>query len=257
MCKMPALVLWAPVLPLVLATLPLIFLLNPSGQPTGCAPFLTDSSFHSYCLLLTLHWCWCAFLRVCTGLTKFNGDKIVQITEALISEPGEIRRFIQQAVDHWPHLLAVHFTLYSAEGIYGQQILAFCASSYRQMHERIIERNCIASPPPLVVLRWLWEQHGGSTIRCLLLLNQASICHPRASVAVEEECSQVVDLLQQTWRVISAGGQCRVERYFQVTRGDISGQNVALKTVALSLGLPVVTAITHRPVQRCTLITAQ
>ncbi|MDZ8178041.1 hypothetical protein SM922_00100, partial [Escherichia coli] len=30
----------------------------------------------------------------------------MQITEALISEPGEIRRFVQQAVDHWPNLLA-------------------------------------------------------------------------------------------------------------------------------------------------------
>ncbi|WP_425323100.1 hypothetical protein, partial [Escherichia coli] len=53
------------------------------------------------------------------------------------------------------------------------------------------------------------------------------------------------------------GGQCQVERCFRVARGDTSGQYVALKTVALSLGLPVVTAITHRPVQRCTLITAQ
>ncbi|HFP1804894.1 TPA: hypothetical protein ACHKA8_005068, partial [Escherichia coli] len=25
----------------------------------------------------------------------------MQITEALLSEPGEIRRFVQQAVDHW------------------------------------------------------------------------------------------------------------------------------------------------------------
>ena len=34
----------------------------------------------------------------------------MQITEALISEPGDIRRFVQQAVDHWPHLLAFYFT---------------------------------------------------------------------------------------------------------------------------------------------------
>ncbi|MCG4451630.1 hypothetical protein LMJ76_24635, partial [Escherichia coli] len=40
----------------------------------------------------------------------------MQITEALISEPGDIRRFVQQAVDHWPHLLAFYFTLHSAEG---------------------------------------------------------------------------------------------------------------------------------------------
>ncbi|MCN2152546.1 hypothetical protein MLF67_23575, partial [Escherichia coli] len=40
----------------------------------------------------------------------------MQITEVLISEPGDIRRFIQQAVDHWPRLLAVHFILHSTEG---------------------------------------------------------------------------------------------------------------------------------------------
>ncbi|MFK3810641.1 hypothetical protein ACI1VO_28205, partial [Escherichia coli] len=107
----------------------------------------------------------------------------MQITEALLSEPGEIRRFVQQAVDHWPRLLAVHFTLHSAEGnINGQQIHAFCTSFYRQVHERITERNHTTSPSSPVVLRWLREQHGGATIRCLLLLSQTSICHPRASV---------------------------------------------------------------------------
>ena len=164
----------------------------------------------------------------------------MQITEALLSEPGEIRRFVQQAVDHWPHLLAVHFTLHSTEGINGQQIHAFCTSFYRQVHERIAERNHTVSPSSPVVLRWLREQHRGATIRCLLLLSQTSICHPRTSVTVDEECSQLVELLQQTWRVISAGGQCRVAKCFQVARGDTSEQYVALKTAALSLGLPVI-----------------
>ncbi|MGD7785319.1 hypothetical protein ACQCZM_27080, partial [Escherichia coli] len=63
---------------------------------------------------------------------------------------------------------------------------------------------------------------------------------PRASATVDEECSQRVDLLQQTWKVISAGGQCQVERCFQVARGDTSEQYVALKTVVISLILPVI-----------------
>ena len=157
----------------------------------------------------------------------------MQITEALISEPGDIRRFIQQAVDHWPHLLAFYFTLHSAEGnINGQQIHAFCTSFY----ERITERNHTTSPSSPLVLRWLREQlHGGATIRCLLLLSQASICHLRVSATVDEECSQVVDLLQQAWRGINAGGQCRVERCFRVTRPDTSEQYVALKTAVQSL----------------------
>ncbi len=178
-------------------------------------------------ILLFKYWWYCQF---------------VQITEALISEPGDIRRFVQQAVDHWPHLLAFYFTLHSAEGnINGQQIHAFCTAFYRQVQEHITERNHTASPAPPVVLRWLREQHGGATIRCLLLLSQASICHLRVSATVDEECSQVVDLLQQAWRGINAGGQCRVERCFRVTRPDTSEQYVALKTAVQSL-MPLVIA---------------
>ena len=155
----------------------------------------------------------------------------MQITEALLSEPGEIRRFVQQAVDHRPHLLAIHFTLHSTEGVCGQQIQTFCTSFY----ELITVRNHTASPSSPVVLRWLREQHGGATIRCLLLLSQTSVCHPRASVTVDEACSQVADLLQQTWPVISAGGQCRVKGCFRVVRPDTSEQYVALKTAVQSL----------------------
>ncbi|EFK3815948.1 hypothetical protein A8431_002769 [Escherichia coli] len=151
----------------------------------------------------------------------------MQITEALLSEPRDIRRFIQQAVDHWPRLLAFQFTLHAAEGnINGQQIQAFCTSFY----ERITERNHMTSPSSPVVLRWLREQRGGATIRCLLLLSQTSICHTRTSGTVDEECSQVVDLLQQTWQVISPGGQCRVEKFLRIARPDTSEQYVALKT---------------------------
>ncbi len=239
MCKLPALVLWSFPLPLVLATC-----------HTVC-----HSSFFAVTGIVPVSACFPAYRH---RFSNIQGDQIVQITETVLSEPVEIRRFVQQAVDHWPNLLAFHFTLHSAEGnINGQQIHAFCTSFYRQVHERITERNHTASPAPPVVLRWLREQHGGATMRCLLLLSQTSICHPRVSATVDEECSQRVDLLQQTWRVISADGQCRVERCFQAARGDTSGQYIALKTVALSLGLPVVTGITHRPVQRCTLITAQ
>lgn len=164
----------------------------------------------------------------------------MQITEALLAEPGDIRRFIQQAVDYLPRLLAVHFTLHSTEGINGQQIHAFCTSFYRQVHERITERNHMVSPSSPVVLRWLREDSEKETMRCLLLFSQGLICHSRASVTVDEECSQVVDLLQQTWRVISAGGQCRLERCFQVARDDTSDQYVALKTAAILLILPVI-----------------
>ena len=92
MCKMPALVLRKSALSPVLATLPLIFLLTPSGQPTVCHHFLTDSSFPSsrqslvfvsYCAGVDVR-----FPCVCTG-NKIHRGKIVQITEALLSAPGK------------------------------------------------------------------------------------------------------------------------------------------------------------------------
>lgn len=85
-------------------------------------------------------------------------------------------------------------------------------------------------------------------MRCLLLLSQTSICHPRASVTVDEQCSQVVDLLQQTWRGMDTGGQCRVERCFRVTRPDTSEQYVALKTMAMCFALPVMSTTIRRGV---------
>ncbi|EGB79974.1 hypothetical protein HMPREF9533_05256 [Escherichia coli MS 60-1] len=51
----------------------------------------------------------------------------------------------------------------------------------------------------------------------------------------------MVDLLQQAWRGINAGGQCRVERCFRVTWPDTSEQYVALKTAVQSL-IPLVIA---------------
>ncbi|EHV2981864.1 hypothetical protein AWD97_003860, partial [Escherichia coli] len=116
-------------------------------------------------------------------------------------------------------------------------------SFHRRVHERITERNHTVSPSAPVVLRWLREQHEGAPIRCLLLLSQTSVCHPRASVTVDEACSQVADLLQQTWPVISAGGQCRVEGCFRVARPGSSGQYVALKTAVQSFMSQVIATI--------------
>ncbi|HBA7227659.1 TPA: hypothetical protein J1300_003076 [Escherichia coli] len=161
----------------------------------------------------------------------------------MTSRVGNIQSFVQQAVDHWPRLLAIHFTLYSTEGVCGQQIQIFCSSFHRRVHERITERNHTVSPSAPVVLRWLQEQYEGAPIRYLLLLSQTSICHPRVGVMADEECAQLVDLLQQTWSVISAGGQCRVERYFWVVRPGTLDQFVALKTTVQSLMLPVMATI--------------
>ncbi|EFB8823417.1 hypothetical protein E4J67_21480 [Escherichia coli] len=76
-----------------------------------------------------------------------------------------------------------------------------------------------------------------------MLLSQDLFCHARASVTIDEECSQLINLLQQTWLVISTGGQCRMEGCFQVVRSGTLDQFVALKTTVQSLMLPVMATI--------------
>ncbi|MBM3006458.1 inovirus Gp2 family protein, partial [Escherichia coli] len=99
----------------------------------------------------------------------------MQITETVLSEPVEIRRFIQQAVDHWPRLLAVHFTLHSTEGNRDEgQIHAFYRAFYRQLNQR----SHAGYPLLPVVLRWLRETTESTGIRCLLLISQDLICPP-------------------------------------------------------------------------------
>ncbi|MGD2350045.1 hypothetical protein ACP8WD_24920, partial [Escherichia coli] len=88
-----------------------------------------------------------------------------------------------------------------------------------------------------------YKQHGAATVRCLLLLSQDLFCHARASVTIDEECSQLINFLQQTWLVISAGGQCRVKGCFQVVRSGMLDQFVALKTTVQSLMLPAMATI--------------
>ena len=109
--------------------------------------------FVSYCAGVDV--CFPVCLHRLNKMQRFEKEHFVQITEALLAEPGDIRRFIQQAVDHWPRLLAFHFTLHSAEGINGQQIHAFCTSFY----ERITERNHMASPSSPVVAGTTWRSN--------------------------------------------------------------------------------------------------
>ncbi|MFR0387074.1 hypothetical protein ACKEMP_26510 [Escherichia coli] len=168
----------------------------------------------------------------------------MQITETVLSEPVEIRRFIQQAVDHWPRLLAVHFTLHSAEGnINGQQIHAFCTSFYRQVHERITERNHTASPALPVVLRWLRETTESTGIRCLLLISQDLICPPGSGLTAD---SLLVALLQQAGTTLTPEGQCTVVCCYRVVRAatpEGAESLRAFRNACLSLSWPVMAGI--------------
>ncbi|WP_433841126.1 hypothetical protein [Escherichia marmotae] len=254
MCKMPALVLWESALSLVLATFPFIFLLIPSCQPAGGYPFLTYSSFHSYhqsLVFVSYRAGVDAYFPVCLHrLNKIQQSLkesySVQITEALLSEPGDIRRFIQQAVDHWPRLLVIHFTVRLSDGVDEYLIPAF----YREFHQRlnalVIHRSQTGGLSSPVVLRGLWETHSSVTRRGLLLLSQDLMYPPGTRIRADDADSHLVALLQQTWAALSPEGHCTVEGGYRLARAATSGESepfTALKSTLRSLTRPVVAGL--------------
>ncbi len=158
----------------------------------------------------------------------------------------EIRRFIQQAVDHWPRLLAVHFTLHSTEGNRDEgQIHAFYRAFYRQLNQR----SHAGYPLLPVVLRWLRETTESTGIRCLLLISQDLICPPGSGLTAD---SLLVALLQQAGTTLTPEGQCTVVCCYRVVRGATpvgAGSLRAFSTACLSLSWPVMAGIIRSAVR--------
>ena len=170
----------------------------------------------------------------------------MQITEALLSEPGDIRRFIQQAVDHWPRLLAINFTVRLSDGVDEYKIPAF----YRELHQRlnalIIHRSLAEGLSSPVVLRGLWETHSSITRRGLLLLSQDLMYPPGSRITADDADSHLVTLLQQTWAALCPEGHCTVEGCYRLERAATSGECepfTALKSTLRSLTRPVVAGL--------------
>ncbi len=168
-------------------------------------------------------------------------------TEIPLPEPGALLRFVQQAVDHWPRLLAIQFTHHSGKGnIHKQQINAFLETVYHGVQDHVIQRCHETQPSPQVLLRWLWKKQGGTAVRCLLMMDQSLFCHARDEHCSGEGYTQLAGLLQGVWGAVFGEGQCETDFCFQVERtvtpaGDCRYKE--LKMAALSFILPVVAGI--------------
>ena len=220
LCKMPALLLWKSALSLVLAILPADILRSANRLLLFPDRFVIP--FFLFIMGITL-------VLACLPACLHRFSKIRKVQSRGKSGVLFSRRWITGQIC-W------HFTsrsIQQKETSTGNRFM-HSALPFTNRYTNVLHTTSPSSP---LVLHWLLEQHGGAVIRCVLLLSQTSICHPRASVTVDEECSKLVDLLQQIWPVISTGGQCQVERCFQVARGDTSKQYVALKTDALSFAV--------------------
>ncbi len=131
--------------------------------------------------------------------SNIQGDQIVQITEPYFQsrwKSGVLfsRRWITGASAGRP----LH-TPFGRRKHQRTKIHAFCTSFYRQVHERITERIT----RPVQHHRWYYAGCGNNmeSNNAMPVAAQPDEHLPSTGRAtVDEECSQRVDLLQQTWR---------------------------------------------------------
>ncbi len=198
------------------------------------------------------------FPCVCTGeqnSTGFEKEHFVQITEALIQSRETSGVLFSR---RWTTGRISGILLHTPFGRRKYQRAtdsAFCTSFYRQVHERITERN----HTPVHPRRWYYAGCGNNMEEqhTMPVAVQPGAFLPSASQCdVDEECSQVVDLLQQSWQVIRLADNAGWKSVFR-SPGVIHLAVCCVKNSRIVSGVTGCDRHIYRPVQRCTLITAQ
>lgn len=113
---------------------------------------------------------------------------------------ANIRAFLQQAVDHYPRLVAFSFTLKlpyrETMSDYRSLILRFHTEVWQRtgQYSRQCQQARRHSPP--TVLRWLWESVSAPECKMVLLMNLDTLGAWRDEV-VQQEMSVI---LREAWR---------------------------------------------------------
>ncbi|RTQ04850.1 inovirus Gp2 family protein [Enterobacter sp. WCHEn045836] len=116
---------------------------------------------------------------------------------------ANIRAFLQQAVDHYPRLVAFSFTLKlpyrEAMSEYRSLILRFHTEVWQRtgQYSRQCQQARRHSPP--TVLRWLWESVSAPECKIVLLMNLDTLGAWRDKV-VQQEMSVI---LREAWRTVT------------------------------------------------------
>lgn len=100
---------------------------------------------------------------------------ISEITGADSCTPTTIRMFLQQAVDHYPRLVAFSFTLTlpyrESMTDYRALILRFHTEVWLRTGEYSWQRQQARQSSPPTLLRWIWEAASAPECKMVLLLN--------------------------------------------------------------------------------------
>ncbi|EPA7335172.1 inovirus-type Gp2 protein [Escherichia coli O13,129, 135:H26] len=112
--------------------------------------------------------------------------------------------FLQQAVDHYPRLVAFSFTLKlpyrETMNEYRSLILRFHTEIWQRIGEYSRRRLQVRHHSPPTIMRWIWESVGTVECKMMLLMNLDTL----GAVSDDEGAQQVMSkLLCEAWLIVS------------------------------------------------------
>lgn len=125
------------------------------------------------------------------------------IVSGISTDTISTRAFLQQAVDHYPRLVAFCFTLTlpycESMADYRSLILRFHTDVWQRIGEYSWQRQQARHYLPPTLLRWLWEAASAPACRMVLLMNLDTLGVWRDEV-VQQEMSGI---LREAWRTVT------------------------------------------------------
>lgn len=119
------------------------------------------------------------------------------------ADAANTRAFLQQAVDHYPQLVAFSFTLKllyrEALSECRSLILRFHIEVWRRTGEYLRQRQQARRHSPPTILRWMWESASAPECKMVLLMNIDTLGAWRDEV-VQQEMSGI---LREAWRTVA------------------------------------------------------
>lgn len=118
-----------------------------------------------------------------------------------------IRTVLQQAVDHYPRLVAFSFTLMlpyrETMADYRALILRFHTDVWQRIGVYSRERQQARRNSPPTLLRWIWETASAPECRMVLLMNLDTLGAARNTQIIESAQQTMSEILNDAWQTVT------------------------------------------------------
>lgn len=169
------------------------------------------------------------------------------------AEGLNIRAFLQQAVDHYPRLVAFSFTalLPHSETMADKPTLIarFRTEVWQCIGEYSWQRQQARQSSPPTILRWIWESVSMAECKMVLLMNLDTLGAISNVQLIENAQQAISEIIRDAWLTVTDTDHCSVTNITPIIvnrtgKGTFSAPLNQLQTQVQAMCQPLATAKT-------------